>query len=93
MPSEIRHHCNDCNVSYRVTVGTIFHKTKLDLQKWFLAIVLVLNAQNNTSVRQLARDLEVNKNTACYMAKKIKRAMKQANDQRLLTRLVEIVAK
>ena len=33
---ENRHHCNNCNTSYSVTVGTIFHKTKLDLQKWFL---------------------------------------------------------
>jgi len=75
MPKEKRHHCNNCNTSYSVTVGTIFHKTKLDLQKWFLAITLILNAKKGISARQLARDLDVNKNTAWYMGMRIKRAM------------------
>jgi len=75
MPNERRHHCNTCNTSYSVTVGTIFHKTKLDLQKWFLAISLVLNAKKGISARQLARDLDVNKNTAWYMDMRIRNAM------------------
>ena len=29
MPKEHRYHCNSCNTSYSVTVGTIFHKTKI----------------------------------------------------------------
>ncbi|WP_252789970.1 transposase, partial [Mucilaginibacter flavidus] len=40
-----RHHCNSCNKSYSVLVGTIFEATKLPLPKWFLAIALVLNAK------------------------------------------------
>lgn len=35
---EKRHHCNNCNTSFSVTVGTIFHHTHLPLQKWFLAV-------------------------------------------------------
>lgn len=75
MPKEHRYHCNNCNTSYSVTVGTIFHKTKLDLQKWFLGISLMLNAKKGISARQLARDLDVNKNTAWYMGMRIRRAM------------------
>jgi transposase-like protein len=40
-----RYHCYNCKTSFSVTVGTIFHNTKLDLQKWFLAISLILNAK------------------------------------------------
>ena len=36
MPKENRYHCNNCNTSFSVMVGTIFENTKLDLQKWFL---------------------------------------------------------
>src|SRR4051812_45850915 len=36
---EKRYHCNNCNTTFSVTVGTIFHKTKMDLQKWFFAAV------------------------------------------------------
>ena len=40
-----RHRCYDCKTSFSVTVGTIFHHTHLPLQKWFLAIMLMLNAK------------------------------------------------
>ncbi len=75
MPKECRHHCNGCNTTFSVTVDTIFHHTHLDLQKWFLAISLVLNAKKGMAARQLARDLEVNKNTAWYMGMRIRNAM------------------
>lgn len=70
-----RHHCNGCNTSFSITVDTIFHHTHLDLQKWFLAISLVLNAKRGISARHLARDLEVNRNTAWFMGMRIRNAM------------------
>ena len=75
MPKEHRHHCNGCNTTFSVTVDTIFHHTHLDLQKWFLAISLVLNAKKGMAARQLARDLKVNKSTAWYMGMRIRNAM------------------
>ena len=75
-----RHHCNNCNTSYSVTVGTIFHRTRLDLQKRFRAITLVLNAKKWISARQIARDLEVNKDTAWRMIMQIRKAMVQDNN-------------
>lgn len=73
--SELRHHCNNCNTSFSVTVNTIFHQTHLPLQKWFLAISLILNAKKGISSRQLARDLKVNKDTAWSMQMRIRKAM------------------
>lgn len=90
MPKESRHHCNNCNTSFSVTVGTIFHKTKTDCQKWFLAISLILNARKGISARQLARDIEVNRNTAWYMSMRIRKAMTQFSDQTLLKGIVEM---
>jgi transposase-like protein len=84
---EQRHHCNNCNTSFSVTVGTVFHKTKLDLQKWFLAIGLLLNARKGISARHLARAIHVNKNTACYMQMRIRRAIAQKSE--LLSGIIE----
>lgn len=78
--NSLRYHCNTCNTSYSATVNTIFHNTKLPLQKWFLAIYLVLNAKKSISNRQLARDIEVTKDTACRMQTQIKKAMKDYRD-------------
>ncbi len=88
LPAEHRYHCNSCKTSFSVTVGTIFHKTHLDLQKWFLAISLVLNAKKGISARQLSRDIEVNKNTAWYMGMRIRRAMFEQGE--LLRGIVEM---
>jgi transposase-like protein len=82
-----RYHCNTCNTSYSVTVGTIFHKTKMDLQKWFLAISLVLNAKKGYSARQLGRDIEVTKDTAWFVFMRIRKAFVEQGE--LLEGIVE----
>lgn len=86
---EPRYHCNTCNTSFSVTVGTIFHKTKIDLQKWFLAILLILKAEKSISTRTLAKGLRVNKNTGWYLLKRIREAM--LKDTALLKGIVEAI--
>jgi len=90
MPKENRHHCNNCNTTFSVTVGTIFHHTHLALQKWFLAVCLILNAKKGISARQLARDLKVNKDTAWRISMKIREAMMERVQRDLLTGIVEV---
>ncbi|MBD1943116.1 transposase [Coleofasciculus sp. FACHB-712] len=88
MKNQRRYHCNTCFTSYSVTVGTLFHKTYVDLEKWFLAIPLVLNSPESISVRQLAKEIGVNKNTACYMIARLRKAM--IEEPKLLQALVEV---
>ena len=71
---EKRYHCNTCFTSYSVTVGTLFHKTHVELPKWFRAIHLIMNHSKEMSIRQLATEIGVNKNTASYMLVRIHRA-------------------
>jgi len=85
---EFRYTCHNCGRSYSVLVGTIFEATKLPINKWFLAICLILNAKKGISSLQLARDLHVNKNTAWYLQKRIRRAMQ--DDDYILKGIVEI---
>jgi len=59
---EQRHHCNNCNTSFSVTVGTIFHKTKLDLQKWFLNLAEIKEGYTNEDWDSLCRDENGNNN-------------------------------
>ena len=71
-----RFQCQDCKKSFSVTVGTIFHHTHLELQKWFLAISLILNAKKGISTRQLARDLDLPVKTAWSVGMRIRKAFK-----------------
>ncbi len=89
-PTEQRHHCNNCKTSFSVTVSTIFHHTHLPLQKWLLAVSIVLNAKKGLSARQLARDLEVNKNTGWRMGMQIRKAMAERGQRELLSGIIEM---
>lgn len=83
-----RYHCNSCNASFSVTVGTIFHHSHLPLQKWFVAISLIVDAKKGISARQLSRHLDVNKTTAWRIAMKIREAMKDPKE--LLCGIIEM---
>jgi transposase-like protein len=65
------------------------HASKLPLPKWFAAIFLIVNAKKGLSSLQLARDIDVNKNTAWYMQKRIREAM-SGTDNDLLKGIVEV---
>lgn len=88
LKGELRHHCNACRKSFSVTIGTIFFDTRLPMQKWFLAISLILNAKKGISSRQLARDLELPVKTAWSVGHRIRKAMK--DDGSLLCGVVEM---
>lgn len=88
LKGEQRHHCNACNKSFSVLVGTIFEDTNLGLPKWFAAITLILNAKKGISSRQLARDIGVNKDTAWYLQMRVRASMSEPND--ILSGIVEI---
>jgi hypothetical protein len=62
----------------------MFHKTKIDLQKWFYAIILV---KQNISVRKLSKEIDVTKDTANFIIKRIKITF--SNSPELLNKLYE----
>ena len=70
-----RWNCHDCKSSFNVLAGTVMAGTHKPLQKWFLAIALVVNAKKSISSYQLSRDLELNQKTAWYMQQRIRAAM------------------
>ncbi len=90
LKKELRYHCNNCNRSFSVTVRTIFHRTHLQMQKWFFAVSLILDAKKGISARQLARHLNVNRNTAWRISMKIRDAMLEPEQRGILQGLIEM---
>ncbi len=70
-----RWNCQSCNASFKATCNTVFHGTKIALQKWFVAIALIANAKKSLSSHQLARDLSLNQKTAWYIMTRIRAEM------------------
>ena len=84
-----RWNCHSCHDSFNVLAGTIFSKTRVPLQKWFLAIALMVNAKKSLSSCQLARDLDLNQKTAWYMQQRIRAQMATEQGSILLQGIVE----
>lgn len=83
-----RWNCHACKSSFNALSGTIFEKTKLPLQKWFLAIGIIVNAKKSVSSCQLARDLDLNQKSAWFMQQRIRAAM-MTEESDLLQGIVE----
>ncbi|MTI82891.1 MAG: IS1595 family transposase [Firmicutes bacterium] len=74
--SSRRHYqCRDCNYQASLTAGTIFHKTRTALRKWFWAIFLVANDKRGFSALSLQHSIDVSYPTAWLMLHKIRTAM------------------
>ena len=86
-----RWQCQDCHRSFSAMVGTIFHNTHVPLQKWFLAMSLMLNAKKKVSIAQMARDLDLPYKTTWGLAVRIRDAILADPDQkRLFQSIVDI---
>lgn len=67
-----KYHCNLCNRNFTVTVGTVFHTTKINLQIWFYLIGVFMNPDDHTSLRKLGEVSGITKDTVASIFRKIK---------------------
>ena len=72
--------CNDCRQQYTVTVGTVFERSKVPLNKWLLANHLLCASKKGISGHQMARMLGVTYKTAWFMMHRIREAMIDTDD-------------
>lgn len=72
---ECRNHCNNCDRSYSVLIGTIFEESRLPLPKFFMLIGLMLNAKKGISSSELSRELGITLKTAWYASMRVRCAM------------------
>jgi transposase-like protein len=84
-----RYECADCEYQFTVTSGTIFHDSHLPLTKWFLAVLLLVEAKKGMSAMQLKRTLGLGYKTAWYLCHRIRAAMATA-EQTMLDGTVEM---
>jgi len=67
--------CNDCREQFTVTVGTVFERSKIALNKWLLCNHLLLSSKKGMSAHQIHRMLGVTYKTAWFMCHRIRAAM------------------
>ncbi len=67
--------CNACREQFTATVGTVFERSKVPLNKWLLATYLMTSSKKGVSAHQIGRTLGVTYKTAWFMCHRIREAM------------------
>lgn len=75
-----RYRCKNTSKYFNVKTNTLFDNTKINLQKWFLAIWLVTSHKKGISSIQLSKDIGVTQKTAWFMLQRIKNGFEFDND-------------
>lgn len=71
--------CKDCRKQFSVTVGTVFERSKVPLNKWLSATHFLTSGKKGISSHQIHRSLGVTYKTAWFMTHRIRCAM-ETND-------------
>ncbi len=83
--------CRNCHLQTSATAGTIFHKTRVPLLKWYWLIYHMAMANVGVSISEMQRILGIGQyRTAWLMAHKIRQAMVKRDEQYGLAGLVEM---
>src|ERR1700748_3886309 len=69
--------CATCHRQESATAGTVFHRTRTDLTKWFLAAYLMGRDKRGVSAKFLQRELGVAYQTAWTMAHKLRHGLSE----------------
>lgn len=83
--SNNRYRCKNTGKYFNVKTGTLFHNSKIELQKWFVSIWLITKNNHLTSVA-LGKELNITQKTAWYIIKRIKFYYKLGGNELLTER-------
>lgn len=82
--------CTKCKYQLSATSGTIMDKTKTEIRKWYYAIYLMTVSKRGISAKELQRQISVTYKTAWYIHKRIREAMKNAEEKYQLEGIVTV---
>lgn len=73
------HKCYSCKGHFSITVGTIFERSRIPLNKWILAAHLISASKKGISAHQIHRTVGVTYKTAWFVLHRLREAMKEKN--------------
>ena len=82
--------CCECHKQTSVTAGTVFHRLRSPLWKWFWAVYQLAQDKKGIAALELAKQIGVCYTTAWLMLHKLRRAMRRRNERYLLQGFVEV---
>jgi transposase-like protein len=73
----------ECHKQFSVKSGSVFEDSPIGLDKWLVAVWLVVNCKNGISSYEISRDLGVTQKTAWFMLHRIRLALQNGSWEKL----------
>jgi transposase-like protein len=74
-----------CRKQFSVKTGTIFEDSPIPLDKWLMAIWLVVNCKNGISSYEIARDLKLTQKSAWFVLHRVRLALRNGSLEKMGT--------
>lgn len=74
-----KYRCRNTGKYFNVKTNTIFHNSRIPLQKWFIAIWMLSNRKTRMTSVFLAKEIGITQKTAWYMMQRIKAYLEADN--------------
>jgi transposase-like protein len=75
--------CNACREPFTVTVGTLYERSKVPLNKWLAATHLMMASKKGMSALQIGRMLGLSKKTAWFLCHRIRESLRETKPEML----------
>ena len=82
--------CQECGHHIYPAAGTIFHKSRTNLTKWFFAMYLMTSTRHGVAAKEVERQIGVTYKTAWRMCHELWKLMASADDNRPMKGHVEV---
>ncbi len=69
--------CNACREPFTVTVGTLYERSKVPLNKWLAATHLMMASKKGMSALEIGRLLGLSKKTAWFLCHRIRESLRE----------------
>lgn len=83
LESQKRWKCKECWKQFSVKVGTIFEDSPISLDKWLIALWMLVNCKNGVSSYEIARDLGITQKSAWFVLQRLRLALRDGSVEKL----------
>jgi transposase-like protein len=75
LKTQKRWKCKECYKQFTVKLGTIFEDSPISLDKWLVALWMLVNCRNGVSSYEIARDIGITQKSAWFVLHRLRLAL------------------
>jgi transposase-like protein len=75
LKTQKRWKCKECYKQFTVKLGTIFEDSPIPLDKWLIALWMLVNCKNGVSSYEISRDLGITQKSAWFVLQRLRLAL------------------